>query len=133
MTFFAGRRNGGTGNSDDRPGVPSANGPANDSTGLPPWVESAVRKLLASVLPQFQPLVEKTEAVLTEAHESLAGLKRDQAAVLLELVALRRVVIGMQVQLAVDTAPPAVTVKRLPESGAKLRHERGVLGASDDA
>lgn len=118
MTFFAGRRNGG----DDSlvpHGVPGpGSGPANDSTGLPPWVESAVRKLLASVLPQFQPLIVKTEEVLADAQASLAGLKRDQASVLAELAALRLAVIAMQAQLAADP-PQTVTVGALPNRIAR--------------
>lgn len=69
-------------------------------TGLPPWVESAVRKLLASVLPQFQPLVSKTEQVLAEAQEALAGLKRDQATVMADLNSLRLAHIETTAQLA---------------------------------
>jgi len=71
-----------------------------ESSGLPPWVESAVRKLLAQVLPQFQPLVTKTEAVLADAQDALAGLKRDQARVSDDLASLRLAQIEAMTQIA---------------------------------
>jgi len=106
MPFFASRTNGRDDASQLRGlgAVQNTDPPANlgtvESSGLPPWVESAVKKLLAQVLPQFQPLVTKTEAVLAEAQEALAGLKRDQARVTAELASLRLAQIEGMTQLA---------------------------------
>jgi hypothetical protein len=106
MPFFASRTNGRDDASQLRGlgAVQNTDTPPNlgtvESSGLPPWVESAVKKLLAQVLPQFQPLVTKTESVLAEAQEALAGLKRDQARVTAELASLRLAQIEGMTQLA---------------------------------
>jgi hypothetical protein len=83
MAFFASRSNGqdrelgprGLGPSPPAPPLPAA----EDISGLPPWIESAVKKLLASVLPQFKPLVDKTELVLADAQTTLAALRAEQS------------------------------------------------------
>ncbi len=107
MPFFASRTNGraedlrGLGHVVQVQNTDTPQSPGTvESSGLPPWVESAVRRLLAQVLPQFQPLVTKTELVLAEAQEALAGLKRDQARVTSELASLRLAQIESMTQLA---------------------------------
>jgi len=107
MPFFAGRRNGGI-EADNLPLPPAGgDGPggvppmaSGEVTGLPPWVESAVKKLLASVLPQFKPLIDKTELVLADAQTTLAGLRQEQRHTQAELNSLRLAQIETMSQLA---------------------------------
>jgi hypothetical protein len=94
MTFWAkGQQQSSTGPANGVDPLPLQPGLATqpvEGSGLPPWLEGAVKRLLASVLPQMQPLIERTETVLADAQVTLAGVRRDQLAAAAELAELRR-------------------------------------------
>lgn len=93
MTFWASRNQ----EPAAQPVVPNGSGrsdasPAHDPApeGLPPFVETMVKRLLGTVLPQLQPVIQQAEAVMADMRQTLGELKVNQEAVRAELERLRR-------------------------------------------